>query len=166
MAYFQDLNDVINKVLEMIWKDEKLLKLVAYPNNSIKKEDLFLKNIFPIPRGFDSVNEQKSFINVYCDSFYPYEGNSGFRGTYLCFDVVSHLNIWADKENSIIRPYEMCAEIDRMLNNQSNDNTRQISINPPYFAEGKVYRYGEFFYGYKLKYHISADSNVGGKNKC
>ena len=78
----------------------------------------------------------------------------------LCFDVVSNLSIWVDKDNQTIRPYSICNRIDSLLNNQRNPNVREISINPPYFYEMKLYRYGEVFYGYKLKYYISIDSNV------
>lgn len=160
MAYFDDLNRVVNKVMEMMLKNKDLLEILVYPEPSTKmeREDVLMKNIFPMPRSYEATKDEKSFINVYIDSSYPYEENRGFNHMALCFDVVSHLSIWSDG-NSNIRPYQLCSEIDKMLNNQKNDDVREISINPPQLFEMRIYRYGEVFYGYKLKYHISADSN-------
>lgn len=167
MAYFEDLNDIINKITEMLLSDEQFTKLVAYPNEYNKetlREDLFMKNILPMPRNFESLRDQESYVQYYFETGYPYQDNKGFNNMCLCFDVVSNLSIWVDKDSQTIRPYSICNRIDSLLNNQRNPNVREISINPPYFYEMKLYRYGEVFYGYKLKYYISIDSNVK-KNK-
>lgn len=163
MAYFKDLNDIMNKVVELITEDEELMKLIAYPNEKHDIKDLMLKNIFLMPRGADAVKDEKTFLNIYMDSAYRYE-NNGFRQACLTFDIFSHLNIWLLPDNTI-RPYLITSRIDEIFNNNFNKQVRQISINAPLFDSWKVYRYGEYFYGYKLKYYISVDSNVGKREK-
>ena len=164
MAYFKELNDIMNKVVELITKDKELMKLIAYPNEKYNIKDLMLKNIFLMPRGADAVKDEKTFLNIYMDSTYRYEGNSGFRQACLTFDIFSHLNLWLLPDNTI-RPYLISSRIDEIFNNNFNKQVRQISVNAPLFDSWKVYRYGEYFYGYKLKYYISIDSNVGKREK-
>lgn len=164
MAYFKELGDVVNKVIELIGKDKELLKLVGYPQTDESKctiENLMLKNIFLMPRGADSIKEEKTFLNIYIDKTYPYGKDSGFRESYLTFDIFSHLNIWIVPETNEIRPYLISSKIDEIFNNNFNKDVRQISLKAPYFLSWEVYRYGEYFYGYKLRYCISNDSNVG-----
>ena len=62
MAYFKDLNEIVNKVVELIGKDKKLLELIAYPdvkNKNLNITDLMLKNIFLMPRGADAIKDEK-----------------------------------------------------------------------------------------------------------
>ena len=64
MAYFKDLNEIVNKVVELIGKDKKLLELIAYPdvkNKNLNITDLMLKNIFLMPRGADAIKDEKTF---------------------------------------------------------------------------------------------------------
>lgn len=113
-----------------------------------------------MPRGADAVKDEKTFLNIYMDSTYRYEKNSGFRQACLTFDIFSHLNLWTIPKENTIRPYLISSKIDKIFNDNFNEQVRQISINSPLFDSWKVYRYGEYFYGYKLKYYISLDSNV------
>lgn len=160
MAFFKELNDIMNKVVELISKDEELMKLIAYPNEKHSIDDLMFKNIFLMPRGADAVKDEKTFLNIYMSATSRYEKNSGFRQACLTFDIFSHLNIWLLPDNTI-RPYLISSRIDKIFNDNFNEQVRQISINAPLFGGWEVYRYGEYFYGYKLKYYISLDSNVG-----
>ena len=165
MAYFDELNDIINKVVELISKDEELMKLIAYPDET--KTDitnLMNKNIFLMPRGADAVKDEKTFLNIYMGSTYRYEENSGFREACLTFDIFSHLNLWLMPKSNTIRPYLISSKIDKIFNDNFDKQVRQISNNAPLFYSWKPYRYGEYFYGYKLEYYISLNSNVRNKH--
>lgn len=164
MAYFKDLNEIVNKVVELIGKDKKLLELIAYPNvknKNLNITDLMLKNIFLMPRGADAIKDEKTFLNIYIEKAFPYESNSGFREAYLTFDIFSHLNIWNVEKTNDMRPYLISSKIDEIFNDNFDEQVRQISIKAPYFFSWEAYKYGEYFYGYKLRYCISNDSNVG-----
>ena len=70
MAYFKDLNEIVNKVVELIGKDKKLLELIAYPdvkNKNLNITDLMLKNIFLMPRGADAIKDEKTFFTSSTD---------------------------------------------------------------------------------------------------
>lgn len=164
MGYFKELNQNINVILKLIFKNQDLLKYLKYGDelplsnpDIISPRSLINENIFLTPKTPDAITEQCSILNIYFISSKPYRKNSGFRELYLCFDIMCHLDIWM-LDDSKIRPYCICEEIDTMFNNQQ---ISELSLNRVYFENDVIVKYSDYFYGYRLTYKLSSDSNVG-----
>ena len=71
MAYYKQWNSIVNKVFELIRNNDKLLRYISnaapnpYDEVASSWSDIYLKNVFPMPREADSVGDQKTFVNVY-----------------------------------------------------------------------------------------------------
>lgn len=164
MGHYAEWQQIVTKVLELISKNEKLLKLAydssdnPYAITTPSWKNVLMRNVFPMPKEPDSVSDQKSFINVYMyradftDEISPY-----FRGDFLCIEVGSHLNSWMLKDGEI-RPYTMLNLIDEMLGNKKIES---MSIQKVLPQTTKVLKFGDMFYGYRTFYYLT---NTGGVN--
>lgn len=162
MAYFDELNTVVATALDLIYNDTELIKLLDYPEKITSPDNLLMKNIFPIPRDPNAISNVKNAINVYVEEAYPYDKNSGFRQACLNFDIMCHLDAW-NMGGGKLRPYLISERIDTLFNNNFSPKVRLMSGNAPYFYYWKIYKFSEFFYGYRLRYYISLESNMGKK---
>jgi len=163
LSFFKDLNSKIIKIIEILESNQDLCKYLYYPNNDPLSEPniddtsiLTMKNIFPLPKDTNAITDKISLINVYFQSSKPYRNNSGFREIYLCIDVMCHLDLWLIDEG--IRAYCICNKIDEIFNNQ---HISDLSINNIYFENSQVSYYSDYYYGYKMVYKLSSESNVG-----
>lgn len=164
MAYFKDLNDKIVYITNMVKANQDLCKLLYYSeNNPLDFPDIFdtqtlmLRNIFPLPKSPESVKEQISILNVYFLNSKNYSKNTGFRPVYLVFDIMCHLDIWMLNNNQI-RPLSICSKIDEMFNNVVIQQVSDAAI----FWDGlDMYKFSDYYYGYRLTYKISESSNMG-----
>jgi len=163
MAYFELLDVGINVVLDEIFNDQDLCKFLYYnqPNpldqNTITDTtSLLLQNIFPMPKDPDAKEEKKSYLNIYFYNAKPFENNSGFKKTYLCFDIICHLDIWMINDG--LRPIKICSKIDRIFNNKY---FKDLSLSKIFFADWRCNKYSDYFYGYNLVYSLGQDSNTG-----
>jgi hypothetical protein len=163
MAYFNELSNVINKMIEIILSDQELCKLIYYseynPLNQPTITDssiLLFDKIFPFPKQPGLQQEKGSLINTYFLSSKPWSGNSGFKKELVCVDILCHLDNW--KIENGIRPYEISKRLDFLFNNK---NIKEISNNRVYFDSWTNIRYSDYFYGFRLVYMITNDSNVG-----
>lgn len=163
MAFFNELNEKIIKVLQLVQDNQDLCKYLYYPQKDPLQQSnisdtsiLMMKNLFPLPKTPDSIIEKTSILNVYFPSSKPYRNNSGFRELFLNFDIMCHIDIWMTEYG--IRPYNICSYIDTMFNNQYISD---LSVNKIYFDNDGMIRFSDYFYGYRLTYKLSSESNVG-----
>ena len=170
MAYYNELNDIINNVIsEKILRNQTICKMLYYyPSetslnyNPLSQPDiadtsiLLMDKIFPLPKMPDASTEQSGYMTVTVtggDSSYE---NQGYRYVNLVFDLIFHLDTWCVKSG--LRPYKVAEEIDKMFNNQQTD----LPItNRPLDLGFKQRDYSNFFYGLQLVYQLSIDSNTG-----
>ncbi len=164
-SFFEDLNDNIIDVESMLLASTPLCKLLQYSGATdiepLTKADfdhktLRMKNLFPMPKMPDVQSDRKAIVSYYFMNGKPQRRNTGFRNVYLCFDVICHLDSWLIKDG--IRPYSICAILDRMFNGQF---IGELSGNDVFSADFTHMRYGDYFYGYRLIYQLGKESNVG-----
>lgn len=71
MARLRQWQSIVNKTLEMIRNNDKVLQYISnssdepYNIPAPKWEDVLMKNVFPMPKEPGSVSTEKTFINVY-----------------------------------------------------------------------------------------------------
>ena len=163
MAYYKQWNSIVNKVFELIRNNETLLKYInnasssPYDEQVPKWSDVFLKNVFPMPREADSVGTQKTFVNVYMGYSNPYEDNPYYSEDFLYIEVGCYLECWP-LDNGEIRPYSVCSMIDAMIDNKSIGDMSMKKVVP---ESVKALRFGDMYYGYRMIYSLS---NMGGVN--
>jgi hypothetical protein len=163
MSYFKELNAGINKIIEIILNNQDICKLLFYdeynplslPNIS-NTRSLLMDRVFPLMKNPDSETEQKTILDIYYYSSEPWDKNSGFRQTYICFDIICHLDLWMIESG--IRPYSILNEIDMMFNNKK---IPILSHNNIWFESCKASRYSDYFYGFHIIYKLTNNSNVG-----
>ena len=157
MSYFAEWEQITNKTLELVRKNDELLRYLCNSDGSPESngapawKDIIMKYVFPVPKDPLSVGEQKAFLNVYISSSYPYENNPFFRVDYLNVEVGCHLETWF-LDSGRIRPYVICNLIDEMLNWKDSPT---MSIQKPMNFGAKVLKFGDMFYGYKMVYRMS-----------
>jgi hypothetical protein len=163
MAYFKELNGAVNKIIEIIISDQELCKLLYYSEDDplnqpiiSNTKTLIFDKIFPFPKQPDAQLEKGSLINIYFLSGKPWSGNNGFKKEMIAIDVLCHLDSW--KIIGGIRPYEISERLDTLFNNK---NIKEISSNKVYFDGWTNIKYSDYFYGYRLIYILTNDSNVG-----
>lgn len=163
LANYAEWQQIVNKVLELIRGNNQLLKILCNSSNTPYEQDppswdkIILKNVFPMPKEPDSVDEQKSFINVYMYNSSIKDDNPYFFEDLLCVEVGSHLEIWM-LENGEIRPYSIVNLIGSMINNKSIPD---LSIQKVIPEITKVLKFGDMFYGYRMFFKLT---NAGGIN--
>ena len=161
MAYYKQWNSIVNKVFELIRNNDKLLRYIGnaapnpYDEVANSWSDIYLKNVFPMPREADSVGDQKTFVNVYMGYSNPPEGNPYFSEDFLYIEVGCYLDCWP-LENGEVRPYSICSMIDAMIDNKTIGD---MSIKKATPLSTKVIRFGDMYYGYRMIYSLS---NMGG----
>lgn len=154
---------IVSKTLEMIRNNDMLLRYACndtdapYDVEAPAWSEIFLKNVFPMPKEPYSVSTQKTFINVYMSNTYPYEKNPYYHEDYIYVEVASHIETWPLK-NGEVRPYTMCSMIDDMF---ENFNIPDMSIQKVLLDNVSVIKFGDMFYGYRMVYKVS---NIGGMN--
>jgi len=163
MAYFQELNTATNVILDRIFSSQDLCKLLYYnsPNplsqaNISDTSSLLMNNVYPLPKMPDAEKDKKGILNMYFYSAKPFSRNSGFKHTYLCFDIMCHLDIWMI--NTGVRPYSISNEIDVLFNDQY---IKDLSLRNVYWNEWSVKNYSDYYSGYHLVYALSQDNNLG-----
>jgi len=162
MGYFKELNQAINKTLEILLTSNDLCKLLYYndtnplsQSNVSDPSSLILSKIFPFPQIPESQEDVVSLINVYFSNMQPYSPNNGAKKELLTFDIMSHLNIWTIE--SALRPYAILEEIDLLFNNKYYN---ELSMKKIFFNNCQVLRWSNYFYGFQSIYELGNDSNM------
>jgi len=164
MAYLRHWQDIVDKMLEKVRKHDNLLRLVAnstpepYEAPVPKWEDVLMKNVFPCPKEPNSVDTQKSFINIYMGQTDIVPENPYYHEDLLYIEVDCHLETWLLK-NGEIRPYSMCSILDQMVDNLYVPDMSIQKVIPSKF---RVVKFSDMFYGYRLVYKLT---NIGSM-KC
>lgn len=168
MAYFSELNAVLNLSCSMLLENQNLCKLLYYyPEetnyqfNPLTQPDiqdtssLLMKHIYPLPKIPDAETEQICFIDVTISGGKPCDTNPRFREVTLGFDIICHLDTWIIKGG--FRPLSIVHEIDSMFNFQE---TKMDILNRPIANPLIPKNYSNMFYGYHLSYDLQVNSNI------
>lgn len=165
MAYFNDLGQKMNKVIELLLNSQNLCKLLYYNDKTpLSNPDisdtstLMLSNIFPVPKYTGAQEDKSSRVSVYFRDFKIYEDNIGFVEPKLCFDVMSHLDCWMIDSN--IRPFLVMNEIDKIFN---NTYIKQISTRYIIRTFVDLVSYSDYWSGYYLVYSFTDSNYLGCK---
>ena len=168
MAFFKELEGIVNMATSMLLSSQEICKLVFYyPSNvdyqynPLSQPDienpssLLLENIFPIPKIPDAETEQICLIDITISGGEPMRKNPRFRKVILSFDIICHLDAWFIKGG--FRPIRLLYEIDRLFNFQM---TQLNTINNPIPLPLVSKDYSNKFYGYELSYELQLNSNI------
>lgn len=168
MAYFDELEPIINVAIAELLKNEDICKLVhCYPDaldyryNPLDEEkiedtkQLLLKSIYPMPKTPKPEDEAKCFICVNVTGNSYDTSASGYIKVHLMFDIISHLDCWIIKNG--VRPLRIVSRIDRIFNNKSIGG---LTINKLSTSQLDLTTYASDFYGYRLGYTMNLNSNL------
>jgi len=171
MGFFSEYNDIINKVIELLYNDQSLMRYLMYDSdnpleNNTEQPDIVgssvvFDRLLPFPKSTNGVNKKGSFINVYMGSAQPQRTNSKYRDDTIHIDIICHLDIWKII-NGNIRPYSMLNLIDKKFNNEFIENVS--SLQSIYLLASSYRQFSEDFYGYTITYRVSNNSNIRCQN--
>lgn len=168
IGYFQELNDILNKIIEdYLLTNQNLCKLLYYyPTESdylfnplaqpdiINTNILLMDYIYPLPKSPDSQTEKKCFMTIsMVDGVAP--DNSSSRVIRIIFDIVCHLDAWMIKR--AYRPLSVLAELDGMFNEKITNFPIIGKTRFGGFAESD---YSNYFYGFQVAYDMTVPSNA------
>lgn len=177
MPYYEELSPIVSGVIGRIFlRNQKLCKLLHYYPDTSKHDSsvlpvlnysvfnnpdientnqLFMTEIFPIPKLPEVNTRQSTYLTVTLNGGYSPETNDKFRNVNLMVDIISHIDTWVVEEG--YRPYLIMHEVDKGLNNQLTDLP---IVNKPYLIGFQPRDYSNFFYGFQLLYKLTINSNV------
>lgn len=168
MAFYEELNGIVNNCVSMMMANQDLCKLlyyypkeIDYKYDPLAEEDianpreLLMNHLYPLPKIPDAETEQICFVNVTVCGGDKMEVNKGFRKVLICFDIICHLDAWIIKNG--YRPMKIMSEIDKMLNYQT---TTLNIVNKPVSLPFIPKDYSNKFYGYRICYELQLNSNI------
>ena len=177
MAYFSELDNIMNLVIGKILGNQRICKVLHfYPDSYSSEEDSFnynpldeddipntrillLDKIFPMPKDPKAVTEQKGLLTVTLTGGDVMLRNQGYRNVNLVFDIVFHLNSWIVRGG--YRPFIIAEELDKMFNYQLTDLP---IFNKPEYIGFKCKDYSNYFYGLQIIYQLTLNSNIDCSN--
>lgn len=170
MAFYEELETILNRAVAMLLQNQNICKLVSYYSDNVdyrydplsqpditNPQDLLMKHIFPLPKTPDADTDQDCLISVCLQGGDEITTNTGFREVYIVFDVICHLDCWMIKGG--YRPLAIMHEIDSMFNDQVLKD--MPSVSRPYAKPFNVQQYSDRFFGFQLAYSIDVNSNIG-----
>lgn len=161
---FKELNSIINKVMENISKNQRLLRLLYYTDEynpfdnslaDVKYSNILMKNLFPLPKVPDAQTETKALLTVVIGDSARGKINSSFRTEFLHFGVIVHIDSWMIKGG--LRALYILEELDNMFNGVY---IPEVSMTDVLFEVSKPNKFSDNFYGYWLKYKLTNNSNI------
>ena len=169
MAYYEELNEIVHNIIgEKFLRNQNLCKLLScYPDvvdyaydpykhpDIVNTNELYMKNIFPMPKKPDASLEKTGYITVVLSGGYETEVNTGYKRVNLLIDIIYHLDVWNIKGG--YRPYKVMHEIDKMLNDKITDLP---IVNKPFLRGFQPRDYSNYFYGFQVIYELLVNSNV------
>ena len=157
MANFKELNENLDKVLQILLSNQDLCKLLYYDTiDALGKEDfnleetpklLMFKKIFPFMKDTKVLTTASSILMVGLDNFKPTKANN-FVNNILYFRILCHEDLW--QLQSGYRPYKIVYEIANMINDQNG-----IGIWKTKFYNGGEVSDGKDYKGFEITYEIS-----------
>lgn len=117
----KDLTTITNYIL----KNERLKQLLYYTGKDALSQpyltedqalELFGKNIKIVPKLYVD-KSVLNYIIITFDNFTPNATNTEFRDNIVELDIICHFDQWQMNDMKL-RPYQIAAELDTMLNNQ------------------------------------------------
>lgn len=170
MAYYRELELLLNSAVGAILNNEDICKLLVYYPQEIdfrydpliqpkveNPNELLLKNVFPVPKTPDADLKQNCLITVTVKGGDTMLYNKGFRKVLLVFDIICHLDSWIIKGG--YRPLKILSEIDSMFNYKTFNGLEIINL--PESRPFRAKEYSTKFYGYQVAYELQLPSNVG-----
>jgi hypothetical protein len=161
-GHFEELDTIINKIIELIMTDSSLCKLIYYDDKEPLKQNDFDHNIlmftkiFPLPKKPNAEDKMGTMINIHFGKANPWS-NSGYKKEILLIDILCHLNTWELEFG--LRPYQISNRLDSLFNNKQISD---ISINKIFFSDWTEIQYSDYWYGYRMAFMFTNNSNVGG----
>lgn len=164
MANFANLSQSGMTIINMILQNQELCKLIYYKeDNPLEQPDiidtankLLMKQLFPLPKKAPAETEETIIVNARFNSGNLTSSNKGFADEYIVIDIMVHLNKWLLKDEKI-RTYEILSRIDKLFNNVY---VKGLSMNYILFDGISEIMYSDYFYGYRLRYKLTNNSNV------
>lgn len=120
---FLSLEKDYNLIFEKLLKNQRLLKMLYYPQpDCLKATDLTQKEILSmigkqiriVPK-YTYDDTCPNFIVISMDNFVPNATNPEFRDCAISFDILCHYDYWNMKDFQL-RPFKIAGEIDAMFN--------------------------------------------------
>lgn len=171
MAYFKELNDILESSVLMLKNNQNICKLLEYypstidfrynplAQKDIKDTDsLIMKSIFPLPKIPDADTKQNCFIGVWLQGGTPMRENNGYRRALIVFDIICHLDAWIINQG--YRPICILQEIDSMFNNKNILSSQSLTESKPQYQPFHAEKYANKFYGYQVAYDVIINSNI------
>lgn len=168
MAFYKELNGILNLGTSMLLSNENICKLVHYYPQQVDYQydplaqdevknpsSLLMENIFPLPKIPDADTKQNCFIDVTVCGGEEVKDNPKYRRILIMFDIICHLDAWIIKNG--FRPISIMEEIDSMFNLQ---RTPLDIINKPIARPFIPKDYSNKFYGFQLSYEMIVNSNI------
>lgn len=153
---FSELGTNINYVIQELLKDQDLMKLLFYNNETplsspdiVNPSALLFNNIFPYPKLPLVEENQKAIITVMFSNA-RLNSNIKFKDYKLIFNIMCHVDLW--KIRGGLRPYEIAQRIDNIFNEKRGTS---LSIGKVIFDDFIYREYNQKFNGFYLCYSLT-----------
>jgi len=191
LAYYSELNPIIQEVTSKIMSNDRLKKLLRF-KDSDSLDPIVTGKIFPFPKMPDSDTKQDCILLYYFTGGYSSKNNFAYREIKLQFDIICNLDFWwtdlflgndlidaanipdSKKYPLNIRVYSIMNELDKMFNYKlitffdaetvkfSETPNNSSTMNKLIAEPFNMMDYSYRFYGVRMSYSVMLNSN----NKC
>ena len=130
---FKNVEKDLAYIVQKIYEDEKLLKLLSLQENKIEsltekeKKEILKKSIRIVPKITEINKTDWSYIVINFDNFTPNMENPEYRDKFLVFDIVCNFDTW-DMDDFKLRPYQIAGRLDMLFNEKSLADTYTINF--------------------------------------
>lgn len=156
MAYFEELNNSLNAVLQKILDNQDLCKMIYYsdiPSNhsdidtSILITEKYLNPMSKIP---EANSDQKSIMNVHYLKAQKGKTNKGSVHEILALDIICHLDNQMVKGGNLL--LMMCSEVEGTFDSKIIEDISPYKLQFAGFNE--IYP-ADFFSGYRILFDVT-----------
>lgn len=173
MAYYEELETLLNSAVAAILNNEDICKLLTYYPKEIdfrydpliqpkveNPSSLLMNNVYPLPKTPDADLKQNCLVTVTLKGGDTMLYNKGFRKVLLVVDIICHLDSWIIKGG--YRPLKILSEVDKIFNYKNIQGVDTINL--PESRPFRAKEYSTKFYGYQVSYELQLSSNISCEN--
>lgn len=130
---FKNVEKDLAYIIEKIYSDEKLLKLLSLQENKVEdltekeKKEILKKCVRTVPKITEINSTDWSYVVVNFDNFTPNMENPEYRDKFLVFNIVCNFDTW-DMNDFKLRPYQIAGRLDVLFNEKSLAGTYSINF--------------------------------------